>query len=180
MTTAVLVIDVQQALCVGEHAADDAAGLVQRINGVTRQARQRGALVIFVQHEEEGTALAHGSPGWRLAEGLQVETTDLRVPKQTADSFLRTNLQELLEGRHVRRLVVCGLQTEFCIDTTVRRALARGYPVTLVADGHSSRSNGVLSAPQIIAHHNTTLCNLRSFGPRVTITPADAVQVDAA
>jgi nicotinamidase-related amidase len=179
MSTAVLVIDTQQALCEGEHGAHDAAGLVRRINAITRQARQAGAPVIFVQHEAEGTELAHGSPGWQLADGLQVEASDLRVPKKTADAFLRTNLNELLEGRHVRRLVVCGMHTEFCVDTTVRRALALGYPVTLVADGHSTSGNGVLQPALVIAHHNATLAALTSFGPRVTTPRADALRIAA-
>jgi len=168
MTSAVLVIDVQQALCTGPQAAWDAQGLIQRINVVTRQARAAEATVIFIQHEGEGTELAHGSAGWQLAEGLRVETEDLRVPKMTPDAFLRTNLSELLQARHVRRLVVCGLHSEFCIDTTVRRALALGYPVTLVADGHSSMGNEVLDPEQVISHHNVTLTNIRSFGPRAS------------
>jgi nicotinamidase-related amidase len=167
MDTAVLVIDMQQALCAGALAAHDAPGLLRRINRITRQARQAGATVVFLQ--QEGTALAHGSPGWQLAEGLEVEPGDLRVPKATCDAFLRTNLQELLEARHVHRLVVCGLHSEFCIDSTVRRALALGYPVTLATDGHSSMGNRVLKAPQVIAHHNETLAAIRSFGPRVKL-----------
>jgi len=178
MTTAVLVIDTQQALCEGERGAYDAEGLVRRINAITQQARQAGAPVIFVQHEAEGTELAHGSPGWQLAAGLHVEATDLRVPKRTADAFLRTNLSDLLEGRHVRRLVVCGMHTEFCIDTTVRRALAIGYPVTLVADGHTTTGNGVLPPALVIAHHNATLSAITSFGPRVTTPTADALRID--
>lgn len=169
MDTAVLVIDMQQALCTGERAAHDAQGLVQRINGITRDARQAGATVIFIQHESPGTELAHGSPGWQLAQGLHVEPGDLRVPKGTPDAFLHTNLMELLEARHVHQVVVCGLHTEFCIDTTVRRALALGYPVTLVADGHSSMGNKVLSPQQVVAHHNETLANIRSFGPRARL-----------
>ena len=166
MDSAVLVIDVQQALCAGPRAAWDAQGLIQRINLVTRQARQAGAPVLFIQQEAEETELAHGSAGWQLAEGLKVEAGDLRVPKTTPDAFLHTNLQELLEARHVRQVVVCGLHTEFCIDTSVRRALALGYPVTLVADGHSSMGNAVLTPQQVIAHHNATLTNIRAFGPR--------------
>lgn len=179
MHTAVLVIDMQQALCVGKHAAHDAQGLIQRINGITRQARQAGAPVIFIQQESAGTELAHGCPGWQLADGLRVETGDLRVPKTTVDSFLRTNLQELLEARHVHRLVVCGLQTEFCVDTTVRRALALGHPVTLVSDGHSSVGNRAISALQVIAHHNETLAALMGFGVRVHLAAAADLAFEA-
>ena len=172
MDTAVLVIDVQQAFCAGPQAVHDAQGLLQRINAVTRNARQAGAPVIFIQHEGEGTVLEHGSAGWQFADGLRIETGDLRVPKATPDAFLRTNLQELLESRHVHHLVVCGLHTEFCIDTTVRRALALGHPVTLVADGHSPAGNAFLTPQQIVAHHNATLTSISSFGPRAVAVPA--------
>jgi nicotinamidase-related amidase len=47
--------------------------------------------------------------------------------------------------------------TEYCIDPTCRRAVTLGYDVTLVGDGHLTRDNGVLSAAQIIAHHNLVL-----------------------
>ena len=173
MDKAVLVIDVQQAFCAGPHAAYDAPRLLQRINAVTREARQAGAPVIFIQHEgEEGSLLEHGSAGWQFADALRIETGDLRVPKTTPDAFLRTNLQELLASRHAHHLVVCGLHTEFCIDTTVRRALAFGHPVTLVADGHSPMGNAVLAPQQIIAHHNATLTGIRSFGPRAVAVRA--------
>jgi nicotinamidase-related amidase len=67
------------------------------------------------------------------------------------------------------------MHSEFCIDTTVRRALALGFPVTLVADGHTSAGNAVLGAPQVIAHHNATLAAIASFGPRATPVPAAEV-----
>jgi nicotinamidase-related amidase len=73
------------------------------------------------------------------------------------------------------RVIACGLQSEFCVDSTVRRALALGYPVTLVADGHSTLDSGGLTAAQITAHHNTTLANMQSFGPTVQVVAADQV-----
>jgi nicotinamidase-related amidase len=68
------------------------------------------------------------------------------------------------------------MHTEFCVDTTARRALALGYPVTLVADGHTSAGNAVLSAPQVIAHHNATLTNISSFGPRVSAVTSSEIR----
>ena len=70
-------------------------------------------------------------------------------------------------------LVVCGVHTEFCVNTTTRRALALGYPVILVEDGHSTEGNADLSAAQIIRHHNTTRSNISSFGPRVRVIASD-------
>ena len=83
------------------------------------------------------------------------------------------------EDEVFERLVICGFQSEFCVDTTTRRALALGYPVTLVADGHSTLDNSVLTAAQIAAHHNETLSNISSFGPRAQAVRAADVRIDA-
>ena len=179
MTTALLIIDVQQALCTGEHATLDAAGTVERINQVSARARAAGVPVVLIQHEAASGPFAHGSPGWALAQGLDVQPADWRVRKTTPDSFLCTDLPTLLQSHGVRHLVVCGMQSDFCVDTTTRRALALGYTVTLVSDGHTTVANGVLSAAQISAHHNTTLANISSLGPRVTLVPAAQVRFTA-
>lgn len=176
MKTALLVIDVQQGLCEGEGAAHASDDVIARINQVAAKARAVGAPVVFVQHESRKGYLEHGTREWQLAEGLLAEAGDLRVRKTTPDSFLNTDLQDLLKARGVETLIVCGMHTEFCVDTTTRRALALGYPVTLVADAHTSAGNEVLSAPQVIAHHNATLTNISSFGPRVrAVASADIV-----
>ena len=47
--------------------------------------------------------------------------------------------------------------TEYCIDTTCRRAVSLGYDVTLVADAHTTHDNDLLPAEKIIAHHNRSL-----------------------
>lgn len=167
--TAVLVIDVQQGLCEGEGAAFDCEGTIARINAVTRKARQAGVPVIFIQHESRSGYLEHGTAQWQLANGLDVQPGDLKVRKTTADAFLRTELEAVLARLRVGRVVICGMHSEFCVDTTARRALALGMPVTLVSDAHTSAGNSAISAPQAIAHHNATLANLSSFGPRVEL-----------
>lgn len=178
MSTALLVIDVQHALCSGDYAAFEIDRVIDNINAVAAKARAAGATVVFIQHEEDGP-LRFDTEGWQLAVGLAASPDDPRVRKTACDSFHQTGLQALLQQRGITRLVVCGLQTDFCVDTTVRRALALGYDVTLVADAHSTLANDVLSAAQIIAHHNATLSNLTSFGPRVEVTPARDLRIGA-
>lgn len=176
MTThAVLVIDVQQALCEGEHAALEAPQVIARINHVCATARAAGAPVVLIQHESATGELVHGSPGWQLARGLLAEPTDHRVRKTTPDSFHRTGLEALLQRHAVTDLVICGMHTEFCVDTTTRRALALGYPVVLVEDAHTSAGNRHLSAPQIVRHHNETLAAIASFGARAVTLPARCI-----
>lgn len=173
---ALLVIDVQHGLCTGEYAAFEAAALIQRINTLARQARAAKAPVIWVHHEEAEGLLQHGSAGWQLAAGLETGAKDILLRKTTSDAFLRTGLERLLKVHDIETLVICGLQTEYCVDTSTRRALALGYPVVLVSDAHSTLANEHLSAAQIIAHHNTTLSRIDSFGPRATLVSAADVR----
>jgi nicotinamidase-related amidase len=175
MPTALLVIDVQQALCYGEYAAFEVPRVIDRINLVSGRCRNVGAPVIFIQHETAAPPLQFDSPGWQLASGLHIAPSDFRVRKRTPDAYLNTNLLSILTGHGISDLIVCGLQSEFCVDTTTRRSLALGFPVTLVADGHSTMDNSVLSAAQISAHHNDTLANISSFGPRVRVMPAAGI-----
>ena len=179
MKSAVLVIDMQQGLCEGEGAAFDCNGTIARINDVTRKARQADVPVIFIQHESKHGYLEHGSAAWRLADGLEIAPTDKRVRKTTPDSFLRTELETLLRDVGAERIVVCGMHTEFCVDTTTRRALALGFPVILVSDAHTSAGNAAISAQQVIAHHNATLTNISSFGPRVQAIDSGNIEFGA-
>jgi nicotinamidase-related amidase len=175
MNTALLVIDVQRGLCEGEYEAFEARSLVPRINALAQRARAAEVPVLWIHHEEAEGLLQYGSPGWQLAPGLETSTSDILLRKTTPDSFLRTGLERLLKVHKIETLVICGLQTEYCVDTTVRRALALGYPVTLVSDAHSTLDNGVLTAAQIIAHHNLTLSRMDSFGPRAQLVAASAL-----
>jgi nicotinamidase-related amidase len=177
MRPALLIIDIQQALCTGPGAAFDIDRVVDRINDTAAKARAAGVPVLLIQHEENDGPLQHGAPGWQLYERLKVHAEDIRVRKTATDSFHRTRLDELLRSMGVDQLILCGLQSEFCIDSTARGALARGYGVILMSDAHSTVDNGVLTAAQITAHHNTTLANLGSFGPRVTPLPAEQVRL---
>ena len=135
--------------------------------------------MIVIQHESEDGPLDFGTDGWKLAEGLETSPSDIFVKKKTTDSFPQTELHALLQEEGTRGLVICGLQSDFCVDTTTRRALALGYPVVLIADGHSTLDNTVLSAAQISSHHNETLTNITSFGPRVRSVPASEFRVEA-
>lgn len=179
MKSALLIIDVQRALCEGEYAAFETDRVIDRINTVSGKARAAGVPVIVIQHETTGGPLDHGTDGWRLAEGLNVLSTDIYVRKKATDSFHQTELQPLLKSMGVTNLLICGMQSEFCVDTTTRRALALGYPVILVADGHTTADNGILTAAQISSHHTLTLANIGSFGPRVTPMLASEVQIEA-
>ncbi len=167
MNTALLIIDVQQGLCEGEHCAYESAQTIERINKVSAKARAANVLTVFIQHESTSGYLEYKSREWQLGRGLETKSDDIRLRKTTPDSFHKTDLDNLLKLNGITNLAICGMHTEFCVDTTTRRAMALGYPVLLVADAHTTTGNAYLTAPQIIAHHNATLTNISSFGPRV-------------
>lgn len=172
MSLAVLVIDVQQVFREGEHRAFDAGRVVANINQVTKAAREAGHPVVFIQHASASGPLAHGAPGWHFAHDLQLTADDRVMGKKGTDSFHDTPLETLLRSLGAKELVVCGIQSEFCVDSTVRRALALGFDVRLVEDAHTTLDNGVLAAAQITAHHNTTLANIRSLPGKARLVPA--------
>ncbi len=179
MNTAVLVIDVQCGLFDEEPRPGQADAVVGRINAMTLRARAAGAPIIFVQHERPSGPLAFGSPGWALEQRLHVEAGDLNLRKTTPDSFLRTGLDDLLAGLNVGRLVICGYATEFCVDTTTRRAAALGYEVVLAADAHTTHDKPHATADQIRTHHNATLPGITSFGPKIEAIESAGVRFDS-
>lgn len=176
---ALLVIDVQRALCEGPEAAFEADTVIARIDRLAAQARQAGCPVIFVQHQGRDGYLEHGTEGWALPPALHTAADDHFVGKTTPDAFNGTALPALLSSLDVHELVICGMHTEFCVDTTVRRALAHGYPVVLAGNAHTSNGNVHLSPAQVIAHHNITLGNVTSFGPRVRIVDTEHITFSA-
>jgi nicotinamidase-related amidase len=145
--------------------------VIQRINALTERARAAGVPVAFIQHEN-AVDLEFDSERWQLADALQVDARDTKIRKTTPDSFLRTPLDAWLVGQGVRRVVVCGYSSEFCVDTTVRRSAALGYEVVLAADAHTSHDKPHATGAFIRTHHNATLSDITSFGVRISAVPA--------
>jgi nicotinamidase-related amidase len=156
--TALLIIDVQNAFFdkqSGDYAyqVDE---ILARIKGMISRARIAGVPVIYIQHDEdEGFPFEPGKPGWQINLEIAPMKEDLVIHKRTPDSFYGTTLQAELESRGITKLIIAGFQTEWCIDTTVRRAYSLEYDVTIVEDAHSTCDTNILKASQIIAHHNS-------------------------
>jgi nicotinamidase-related amidase len=115
--------------------------------------------------------LEYKSESWQLERNLETGPNDHFIRKSTPDSFLRTPLQDLLAEHEVKHLVVCGYASEFCVDTTTRRAAALGFSVTLAGDAHTTHDKEHASAATIRAHENATLPSISSFG-----VPIEAVR----
>lgn len=176
MKTALLIIDVQRGLFDDEPRPYEADIVVKRINQLANEARAHGAPVIFVQHEQNSGKLVHGTQSWQLERNLCTDMEDHFVRKTTPDSFLRTTLQELLDKSQATHVVVCGYASEFCVDTTVRRAAALGYTVTLASDAHTTHDKKHAAALVIREHENATLPDITSFGSPILTRPSSEVE----
>ena len=157
-STALLVIDVQLGMFEESDPVQRGDRLLATINDLITRARAAGIPVIYVQHSGgENHLLEPGSPGWPIHPAIVPAKGELVIHKRHPDSFQETDLQHELEMRGIRHLIVAGIQTEYCVDTTCRRAYSLGYDVTLVQDAHSTWDTEYLKASQIIDHHNQVL-----------------------
>ena len=168
--TVLVVIDMQTLLFDPEPV--EAEEVVARVNALAARARLAGVPVVWVQHETATGDLVADTPGWQLHPGLVTAASDLFLRKTMSDAFLRTNLHELLAERDVRHVTVCGYSSEFCVDSSVRGAAARGYAVTLAADAHTSHDKPHATGLQIRLHENETLRNISSFHVVIDAVPA--------
>lgn len=155
MRHALIVIDMQQGPFGDAPPWHDVAGLVGRMNRLADAIRPTGGAVVFIQHDgPPGDPYHPDSPGSRFLSALDVRSADTVIHKQACDSFLDTPLEAFLRGQSIDRLIITGWATDYCVDTTVRSALARGYPTIVPSDGHTTSNRPHLAAEKIIEHHN--------------------------
>jgi nicotinamidase-related amidase len=150
--TALLVIDVQNGVVEGAHERD---AVVANVASLVERARRERVPVVWVQHSDE--QLARGSEAWRIVPELTPGEVEPLVEKHYGDSFEDTDLETVLSGLGVGRLVVVGAQTDECVRSTLHGAFVRGYDAALVGDAHTTEDLSAWGAPppdQVIAHTN--------------------------
>jgi nicotinamidase-related amidase len=157
MTQALLIIDAQQALIDGnngEQGVFNKEKLLKNINNVVDQALAANVPIIFIRD----TDVANGvGAGFQIHKDINIPSHSVIFEKAATNSFYGTPLKEYLNDRKIGHLVIMGCKTEYCIDTAVRTATINHFDVTLVGDGHSTSNSKVLSAEEIIRHHNAIL-----------------------
>jgi nicotinamidase-related amidase len=142
-TTAFLLVDIQNDYFPGGamelsgslDAGRNAALLLGR-------ARERGVPVFHVRHESVrpgATFFLPGTPGAGIHDLVAPRTGEAVVTKHVPNSFRGTGLHDMLAGAGVDRLVIAGMMTHMCIDTTVRAAADLGYRCVLASDASATR-----------------------------------------
>jgi nicotinamidase-related amidase len=142
MTRALIVIDIQESfrqrpswqVISNPEIADRALQLVH-------SARAHGDLIVWVLHAEPGTGgvfdPANGHV--RLIPPLEPQGGEPVLTKTAHNAFTTTRLQQLLTRHGVTELIVCGIRTEQCCETTARVASDLGYQVTFVTEATATQ-----------------------------------------
>ncbi len=150
--TALLVIDVQNDVVVGNYRRD---AVVANVATLVDKARGAGVPVVWIQHSSDRVVL--GSDGWQIVPELAPAPDEPVIHKRYGDSFEDTDLEGVLAAAGVGRLVVSGAQTDDCVRSTLHGALVRGYDTTLVSDAHTTEDLSQWGAPPpelVVAHTN--------------------------
>lgn len=151
--TVLLIIDVQNALMAEEPYRGQQ--MLVDIRRLLDAARLSACKVVHVQHNEEAPSpLVNGSSGWQIVAELLPQVDEAVFQKYFNSAFKETGLQAYLDRHGIKNLIVCGMQTEYCIETTVRVAFEFGYRVILPQGCNSTVANGRFSAQQLYEHHN--------------------------
>jgi nicotinamidase-related amidase len=159
-TTALLVIDIQRGAFDGVRCPpiDRPTELVANASSLITAARDAGSPVVFVQHcDEANTPFEEGTPHWELHEQLVPNEGETVMRKYASSSFENTNLGETLQQLAIKALILCGLQSEFCVRNTGNAALDLGYTVRIAQDGHSTWPSEGKSSEMISENVNKEL-----------------------
>ena len=173
--TALLVIDLQQALC---DLAPPAAieRVTARITKLLNWAEARSWPIVVVQHwTEPGTILDRGSAGWQLADAVRSREAAFYLEKNVPSCFEDGRLHAWLQDQGVNRLCITGMQTDYCVSAACEGAAALGYDVFLPTDAHMTIDGPERSAAEIVAEANERLCAFAQCLPTASLL---APQVD--
>jgi len=158
---AILVIDLQN------YFKQIAQPILGNILKVIQSCRKTNVPIIFTQHghtdpPSDGGALEKwwgeliiaGSEDWKFIPGMTVDPGDIVLPKKRYSAFFETDLDERLRSRGIKDLIISGVMTNLCCETTARDAFMRDYRVFILIDGTATRKSEL---------HLATLKNL-GFG----------------
>jgi nicotinamidase-related amidase len=149
--TALLIIDTQMAFFQAPKPLYQADRLIENIQTLALKARQAHVPVIYVQHNASGDLeWMNHTPLKDIHPDIAPEASDLIIQKWQPDIFAEPALPHELEARGIRRLMITGCQTEYCINNSCRSGAALGYDIVLVGDAHATFDSDTLTAQQIV------------------------------
>jgi nicotinamidase-related amidase len=133
--SALLVIDVQDSFMQRPYWAQrNNPSFEANLDRLIRAFRVAGRPVIFVLHSQPDAAFAKDGPYYKLMDFIERRDGEPLVHKTTRNCFTSTDLLPLLMRDRVRRIVISGIQTEQCCETTARVGADLGFDVDFVSE----------------------------------------------
>ena len=165
-----LVVDVQ-TLLVEEHPYHEAEVLAN-IQNLIREARSKEVEIIYVRHDDGvGTELEVGTPGWQIYPSVAPIGSEKIVDKQFNSAFHKTDLHEYLTHNSIDNIILVGMQTEYCIDATLRSAFDLGYKVWIPMDTNTTYDNAYMNAETLLDYYHNAIWDNR-FAKVITVDQA--------
>jgi nicotinamidase-related amidase len=147
-------------------SAPDGLAVVARVNRLSAACRKAGVLVIHTAHvtRPDGSnvgvlgdiippardgLIAQGSFPAALHSKLEVEAGDIVLEKPRFGAFHGTDLELVLRGRDIDSVIVTGIATNVCAESTAREANARDFRVFFMSDGTATRDMGGVSSSEL-------------------------------
>lgn len=125
-------------------------------------ARENDIEVIFVRHDDGvGNELTKGNPGYEIFEEFQPMDKEVIFDKTVNSSFKGTGLLEYLKQKKETEIIIVGLQTDYCIDATIKAGFEHGFKMIVPAYANSTFDNPYMTAEQIYNYYNDFMWNKR-------------------
>jgi len=171
---ALLIIDMQKTSFTPKTPRFDSEGVIQRINKLSHKFRLSGDKVIFIQHNgtKEGFCIPD-TEEWEILSSLNIKPDDLILSKTANDSFYNTTLKEDLIKLGINELIITGCATDFCVDSTIKSAMANDFDITVIKDGHTTADRPNLKAKQVIDHYNWIWSEMIPTKGKIKVTGFD-------
>lgn len=158
MYEALLVVDMQNALICDNPYNKEV--IIQNIRQLLEACRNKQIPVIYVRHEDNDT-LQRGSDGWRICPEIEPLEGEQTIEKRYNSAFRNTELHSYLQSIHAKKLIICGMQTEYCVDTTCKVAFEMGYEITIPTDTTTTFDNGSFSGKELCRFYEENIWDQR-------------------
>ncbi|WP_031264125.1 cysteine hydrolase family protein [Sporolactobacillus laevolacticus] len=171
MNEALIIIDVQNDYFEGGRMPlNKPVVALEHIKKALNYFRKTNKTIVFVKHIAKNpgaTFFLENTDGVKIHTALAAGSQEKEyiVQKNFPNSFLKTGLQEVLTNNKIDTLVICGMMTHMCVDSTTRQAAELGYHCTLLGDACATKDltieNYTVEADQVQA---AFLAALGAFG----------------
>ena len=153
-----IVVDMQKALLTDD--LYDLKGLLSKVAKLIKTARECGIEVLFVQHDAgPGSGFSSDDEGFEIPKRFHPLDHEKVFVKTMNSSFGNKDFERYLEQENDQELMVVGLQTEFCIDATIKGAFERGYQVYVPKGTNSTFDNDYMEASKAIKYYEEWIWN---------------------